>query len=140
MNPMAQGEEVVKSHDHRVPFFSCHPYQVGGQGDKVLEMNEVGLLLFEGFRKGLIKKVVFIIDPRTVNPREVVDHPGHPQPIHLFLPRGEFFFSRILFPAKHMDLVLLLNQSLGEIEGIKFDPRHFFRGKTVADLEDLHSN
>jgi hypothetical protein len=39
-----------------------------------------------------------------------------------------------------MDLVVQVNQSLGEIEGIKLNPRRLLRGKTVADLEDLHIN
>jgi hypothetical protein len=49
MGPMTKDEEVVKSQHHRVPLLFCHPHQVGGQGNEVLEMNEVGFLLSQYF-------------------------------------------------------------------------------------------
>jgi hypothetical protein len=113
---------------------------MGGQRNEVLKMDEVGFLLSEGFREGLVKKMVLIISPWTINPRKIVNHPCHLQSIHLFLASGEFLFFRVLFPAEDMDLMVQVSQSLGEIEGIKLNPRRLLRGKTVADLEDLHIN
>jgi hypothetical protein len=84
--------------------------------------------------------MVVIIDSGIRDSGEIIDHPCHPQSIHLFLASGEFLFFRVLFPAEDMDLVVLVNQSLGEIEGIKLNPRRLLRRKTVADLEDLHIN
>jgi hypothetical protein len=49
VGPMTKDEEVMKSQHHRVPLLFCHPHQVGGQGNEVLEMNEVRFLLLQGF-------------------------------------------------------------------------------------------
>ena len=105
----------------------------------MLKMDEVGFLLIEGFREGLVKKVVLIKDPWTINPSEIVDHPCHPKSIHLSLASGEFLFFRVLFPAEDMDLMIQTDQCLREIERIELNACIFFRGKTVADLEDFHS-
>jgi hypothetical protein len=84
--------------------------------------------------------MVVIIDPGIRDSGEIIDHPCHPQSIHLFLASGEFLFFRVLFPAEDMDLMIQTDQCLREIERIELNASIFFWGKTVADLEDLHIN
>ena len=76
--------------------------------------------------------------PNVCKAFEVIDRPADSQSIDFIFEDGKLFPLGIGVAAKDMDLVIELNQGLGEVIRIELDPGILFRGQAMADLKDFH--